>query len=384
MSTKRERLLDWIRNGDPEDVPVLLGLNNFEVASAKLGKDQKEVAWDEAVDVAEDTGTHLLANIGMPLPFDAIEFMDDIQREKKSETLSDGTVQDRTTITTPEGVLTEIYETPSNQPGYHRQHLVKDPQDIPAFSYLIRKTTEAIVKNPAIRKKVKKDYTAVKEQVKGQFPIMLWPFIPAVELTSCFYIDQVNAIYSLYDNQELMEELMDCHWQSTKAWLEMGDELNVDIYGYAINGYEWYSPDIYERYMVPQAKRMNDAIEAQGKLSWIHTCGKMKKIAEAGFYQQMNVDVLESLSMLPTGNIEDMREIRSLIGKEIVTRGGVNCELMYGDDLKMLRERTEYVLESVKEFKHMMGDTNPSYPSYPWEDMQTVIDVVRDSGRLFE
>ena len=129
---------------------------------------------------------------------------------------------------------------------------------------------------------------------------------------------------------------------------------------------------------------MNDAIEAQGKLSWIHTCGKMKKIAEAGFYQQMNVDVLESLSMLPTGNIEDMREIRSLIGKEIVTRGGVNCELMYGDDLKMLRERTEYVLESVKEFKHMMGDTNPSYPSYPWEDMQTVIDVVRDSGRLFE
>lgn len=384
MSTKRERLLDWIRNGGAEDMPVLLGLHNFTVASAKLAKDQKEATWDEAVDVAEETGTHLLACIGMPLPFEAIEFMDDIQMKKNRGILSDGTVQDMTVITTPEGVLKQVYETPSNAPGYHRKYLVKGNEDIPAFSYLIRKTTEAIVSNPDIREKVRKDCAAVKAQVKGQFPVMLWPFIPAVELTSCFYLSQENAIFFLYDNQEIMEELMDCHWQATKAWLEMGDELGVDIYGYAINGYEWLSPDLYERYMVPQARRLNDAVEAQGRLSWLHTCGRKKEIAAAGFYQQMNVDVLESLSMPPTGDIDDMRETRRQIGKDIVTRGGINCELLYSDDLKTLRERTEYVLESVRGFKHMMGDTNPSYPSYSWENIQTVIDVVRDSGRLFE
>ena len=54
MSTKRERLLDWIRSGDPEDMPVLMGPHGFEVASAKLGKDQNEVTWDEAIAAAYD------------------------------------------------------------------------------------------------------------------------------------------------------------------------------------------------------------------------------------------------------------------------------------------------------------------------------------------
>jgi hypothetical protein len=384
VSTKRERLLDWIRQGDPEDMPVLMGPHGFEIASAKLDKEQNDITWHEAIEVAEETGTHMLNCIGMPLPFKAVEFISDIQMEKETETLSNGAVQNTTVIKSPAGVLTEIYETPIGQPGFHRKHLIAGDVDAPAFSYLIRKTTEAIVQNRAIREKVKKEYAVAKVQSKGHFPVMIWPFIPAVELTSSMYIDQENAIFFLYDNQEFMEELMDCHWKATKSWLEMGDELDVDIYAYAINGYEWLSPDLYQRYMVPQAKRMNDTIEAQGKLSWIHTCGKKKQIAEAGFYQQMNVNVLESLSMLPTGDIEDMRATRSLIGKDIVTRGGVNCELMYSDDLKMLRERTEYVLESVKGFKHMMGDTNLSTPTYPWEDIKTVIDVIRNSGRLYE
>ena len=43
LETKRERLLDWIRNGSPDDVPVLMGLSSLEVASAKLGKDERDL-----------------------------------------------------------------------------------------------------------------------------------------------------------------------------------------------------------------------------------------------------------------------------------------------------------------------------------------------------
>ena len=80
--------------------------------------------------------------------------------------------------------------------------------------------------------------------------------------------------------------------------------------------------------------------------------------------------------VLPVGNPRARRVI--------LTPNGLTSELMYSADLDILRERTEYVLDSVRGFNHMIGDTNASYPSYPWENIQTVIDVVRDRGRLFE
>ncbi len=35
MATKRERLLDWIRNGDAKDMPILFGLGGKEIAACQ-------------------------------------------------------------------------------------------------------------------------------------------------------------------------------------------------------------------------------------------------------------------------------------------------------------------------------------------------------------
>jgi len=158
----------------------------------------------------------------------------------------------------------------------------------------------------------------------------------------------------------------------------------VDIYGYAINGYEWLSPDLYERYMIPQARRINEIAAAQGRLSWIHTCGKMKRIAAGDAYGRMGVDIVESLSAPPSGDVDDLAETRRTIGPDITTRGAINCELMYSDDLAAVRERTAQVLEATRGFRHMVGDTNSSYPAYPWANIKAVIDVVREQGRLYD
>ena len=381
--TKRERLLDWIRNGDPNDVPVMIGLCYFTLASAKYNKDQSQVTWPEVIRAAQETGTHLLGLVGGPLPFSAVPFMDDIKISETKSTSAEGIAQITQTITTPEGNLTQIREMAPGQAECHRKFLVRDARDLPAFAYLIRKTTEAVVKNPAIRQAVGDGIRAVKNEISGQFPSLLWIFCPAVELTCSIYMDQETAIELLFDQRELMEELMDHHWAMTQVWLELGEEHNVDIYGYAINGFEWLSPDLYDQYMVPQARRMNDIIAGQSRLSWLHTCGKVKQIARRGDYQKMNVSVLESLSFPPTGDIDNLAETRRQIGNEIVTRGGVNCELLYGTRPDVIRERVQYVLGSVAGFKHILGDTNPSFPPYPMENIQAMIDGVKVSGRLF-
>jgi uroporphyrinogen-III decarboxylase len=382
--SKRERFLEWLRHGSADQVPVLFGPCHFEVASARLGKPQSEVTWPEAIAVAEETGTHLLQCVGSPLPFDAVPFLDDIQIRTVQETRPDGTPVTRRLLQTPAGTLTEAVEYSPQHGACHTEFFVKGDDDLPAFAYFIRKTTAAVVRNPAIRRQVSADIERERAAGNGRLPTLLWPFCAAVELTSSYYMDQATAIYTLHDYPDLLQELMESHWAMTQVWLELGIQHGVDIFGYAINGFEWLSPDLYQRYMIPQARRLNEFATAHGKLSWLHTCGRMKRIAAMGAYQEMKIDVLESLSSPPTGDIDDLAETRRRIGPAIVTRGGINCEWLYQDDPATLRRRTRHVLESVRGFRHAMGDTNSSVPSYPWANIKAVIDAVRESGRLYE
>jgi hypothetical protein len=382
-SAKRERILHYIRGGDPEKMPVMIG-PSFELPAAYLGKEPHEVTWAEALKVAEETGTHNIACVSSPYPFNAVQSCDDITITEETEQVSPDLRRTTSRITTPEGILTAIIEFPKHTGQYHREFYVKGPEDLSAYSYFIRRTSQATVENPEVRRSVEKDMESLIGEVGGSFPSNLWVFCPAVELTCSLYMDQVTAIYLLYDYPDLFEELMAAHWEMTKVWLDIGAAHNIDIYGYSINGLEWLSVDLYERYMIPQAKLINDFAEAQGAISWVHTCGKLRKLAENRTYQRMNVKMMESLSTPMTGDIANLAETRANIGHDITTRGGINVEYFYDPNLAALRAQTEHVIDSVKGYRHMIGDTNDSYPPYPWENMKTVIDVVRSRGILYE
>ena len=382
-STKRERLLDWIRTGDPEDVPVLLG-PGFEVVAARLGKELADITWDDAARVAEETGTHNVACVHSPYPFHAVPFLDDIRIREDWSTLPGGTRRLVSVIETPEGLLKAVQEFPKATGSYHREFFVKDERDLPAWACYIRRTTAAVAGNPAVRAKIDAEIKAASAEVAGRLPLEIHVFCPAMELISSHYMDQATAIYTLYDHPDLMEELMECHWRMTEVWLEVAAANRIDIYNYAVNGFEWLSPDIYQRYMIPQARRINAFAAGQGKLSWIHTCCKMQRIARGQMYEAMNVSVVESLSSPPTGDIDNLAETRRDIGAGRTTRGGINVEYFYGSDTAALARRVEYVLAGTAGYRHMLGDTDPSYPAYPWANIQRVIDEVRKRARLFE
>ena len=380
---KRERLLEWMRDGDPSVVPVMVG-PGFYLAASYFGVPLDEVTWESAARAAVETHTENVAFVGMPLPFVAIDFTDKLKIERRHETLSDGTKRRTSVLTTPAGSLREVLDTPPRTGRVRREFFVKGEEDLPVIESFWRIAFDTIFKNPAVRQKVFEDMKARKEAVKGFFPTAIHPFCAAVELMSSFYHDQQAAIFMLHDHRDLMEEIFELHWKMTQIWLELAAKLDVDVYNFAINGLEWLSLDIYERYMIPQAKRIVEFADAHGKLSWIHTCGKKTGLIERDVYKRMGVNVVESLSAPPTGDIEDYAWARGKLGSEVTTRGGVNCELFYAEDLDAIKARGHEVLDGCRGFRHMIGDTNPSVPPYKWETIQALIDVVRERDALFQ
>jgi len=380
---RRMRLLEWMRNGDPRQVPVML-MPGLCLAASYFNIPCEEVTPQLAARAAIETHTHSITCVGSPLPFDAIEFTDLLSREERFETLPDGTLRQTMIINTPHGNLKQVFEQPTNIGGYHREHLVKDESDIPAWEALIRISVKTILENRKVREAVTERMRREKEAALGVFPTEIHIFCPTVDLMSCYYMDQATAIFLLYDHRELMEELSDLHWKMTEVWLECGRELDIDIYNYAINGLEWMSPDIYERYMIPQARRINEWAASLGKLSWLHTCGKKAGLIERDVYRRMGVDVLESYSSPPTGDIADIADARRKTDSCLATRGGINVELFYEDDVEVLKARAHEVLDGTRGYRHMIGDTNDSFPPYPMKNIQALIDVVRERGCLFE
>ncbi len=381
--TKRERLLDWIRNGDPHDVPVVT-LSPFAVTASYLGKEERDVTMDETVKIAEKTGTHGMVMIGAPTPFDIIPFLPNIKMIEQNVILEDGTPRRTREIKTPEGGLREIFEVPKVIGAHRREFYVKGEKELPAFACLIRAATGEIQKNAAARRAIAEKLKTEARKIGGAFPAYLRVNCPTFELMCAYYMDQATALYAIYDHQDLMEELTECYWRMTQVWLELGVEAGVDIYQSGINGLEWLSPALYERYMIAQTRRLSEFAVAHDKLLLLHTCGKLKKLAEMNVYPRMKLQMFESLSAPPTGDITDLAETRRLIGPEIVTRGGINVEYFYDDTPEQFAKRAEDVLDSVRGYKHMIGDTNDSIPAYPWKNVQALIDVVRRRKCLFE
>ena len=383
-ANKRERFLEWMRDGDPSRVPIMIGFGHPYLAASYFNQPMEEITWPLAAQAAVETGTEGIAFVGPPGAFFAIDFTEKLKIEHHNETLDDGTKRRTSHLVTPEGTLREIYD---HQPGIgavHREFYVKGEQDFPALVSFLRTAFDVLIDNPAARKKALEDTRSLMERCDGVFPSAVHPFCAAVCLMGSAFYDQQTAIYLLYDHRDLYEELFDRHWQMTQIWLEVSAEVGVDIYNYAINGLEWLSPDIYERYMIPQAKRINEWADAHGKLSWIHTCGKKKGLIERDVYRRMGVKIVESMSAPPTGDLDDYAWARSKLGHDVTTRGGVNCELFYKGDIEVLKARAREVLDGSAGYRHMLGDTNPSDPPYEWETIQALIDVVRERGAQFE
>lgn len=367
-------------------VPVLFGPGN-ELAASILDKPAAVVTWAEAAQVADATGTHNIVCLHTALDDPGWPFLrcriDGLAQHEFRATRPDGTPALVQRYETPDGSLTTSLILSVENGVCPGEHLLKDEQDIPALTWLLEATARHLKTERTVSEQLAARLAAVKREAGTAFPTLVGMTPPAFSLMLAPYMDKETALFFVHDRPELMDRFIECQWNIQNVWLEAAAENDVDVYRIAVNGLEWLSFDLYERYMIPQTRRIAAFAAARGKLSWIHTCGKLKKLAAAGVYCRMGLDVVESLSAPPTGDIDDLQATRRHIGAR-ATRGGLNNELFYAGDTRAIARQTESVLDAVAGFRHMLGDTNPPAPPYRQEAIQSVIDLVRARGQLLE
>jgi len=387
-------LLRWMDDGDPDLVPVMMADGRSTASSyfgvpvrvegestTFTGIPESPVTPEMVVRCSEESGIHFTRNLGYMLPFDLVEFMDDVEITVREEA-RDGALRRVTVVRTPVGEMSDVFVTPSHGPAYWDENFVKGAADLPALTHLVERFTEALLEGGRVREAVKSKHRDEAAKWPAHVPFYAVVGVPTFEVTSQLYMAPVPAFYLLADETAAMERVFEAVAQSNAVLVECAAEAGADFVFGAINGLEIYSPAIYERYFVPQARALHEAAHVCGLRGWVHTCGRMGKLIDMGVYDAMRVDALESLSHPPLGDVADLAGARRKLGRKIVTRGAVNVSLFYDSDLDKIRERAKTVVEETRGYRHMVGDTNDSFPPYPRENILALVEEVERSGRM--
>ena len=388
-------LLQWLQGGDPDLVPMMMSDGTSTSASyfgvpvrSKddsvnfSGVSKTPISPDMVLQCSKETGIHFVACLGGFTPFDVVEFMDGVHMHVDQELDDSGAIRKVTTITTPAGEMSDVFLTPPELPACWQEHMVKSEADLPAFVHLIERTNQILAEDDKARTKLTAGFQAEAAKWPSHIPLYVIMGVPAFSLTSNLYMDPSSAFFLLEDHKSLMERLFEMEANTNAIVLECAAEAGADIVRGAINGLELFSPQLYQRYFITQAQVLSKAAHNHGMLNWVHTCGYMKQLIAMGVYGNMNIDVLETLSHPPLGDVDDLQGARAKLGRDITTRGAVNVDLFYSKDHDSLRDRIRTVLKETNGYRHMIGDSNDSYPPYPRENILAFVDEVRKSGRV--
>ena len=395
MNVPEKPLLQWMKHGDPDLVPILMGDARSTAASwsgvspraegtsvSFTERHDSPVTPDMIVQCCSETGIQLVCSLGGVTHLDVIDLLDDVEMAMREDVAPNGDLVRRTTIDTPAGEMSETFVTPPGRPACWVDHLVKSEADLPALAYLAEHTARVSLDNDRLRERVTARFRAEAGKWPPQTPFTVCLGVPTFVLASNLYMAHDTFCYLHADHRATMERLYEACEQANAVWLECAAAAGADITLGAINGLELFSPPIYRRYFIPQARRLHEAAHSRGMLGWVHTCGHMRRLVETGVYEEMALDVLESLSSPPLGDVIDLRSARAALGDRVTTRGAINVEHFYHADIDALRAEARRVMAATRGWRHMVGDTNDSFPPYPRDSILAVADEVRKSGRM--
>lgn len=217
---------------------------------------------------------------------------------------------------TPIGTITAHSRySPDGNTTFVYDHPVKTRADFEILARLARSM------------RIQPDFASVADPIRslgedGLFVALVSPFgkTPFQHMIE-YWVGTEAMAFALADIPEAVEDCLEV--MSEKAFEAVS--LSIDSPAEAFISWEDssttnISPKMFARYIVPDMDRWGRAIHAAGKLFLHHACGHVRALM--GSMANEEVDVIESLSPPPTGNIQ-VWEAQKLLSPRIGVVGGI-------------------------------------------------------------
>ncbi len=145
-------------------------------------------------------------------------------------------------------------------------------------------------------------------------------------------------------------------------------------------GSEMISPKYYENFLVPYSKQVTDMVHKAGLLVYTHICSPIEPMLTNGYYNQMGIDLFETLSEAPVGNVKSIDDAFSKLSPEICTRGNIGLDALLNETPEQIYERAWKILDAAKKMgrKHILAASDYMFYDTKTENVHAMCKAVRD------
>ena len=353
----RERFLRVLNKQMPDQVPVTLFIQDqghfleqmypdidpwdYETLQLKVIELQKQFGVDVFV--------RMLFGINDPIGVHCgglnVSQETDNWRVTKEKFKRGSTTVIRSTITTPDGPLTQEFSINQLRPATLMYGCTKHPIKTPNDLEIAQKYEPSFMtdkKAQMIKERVKR----IKDAVGDDGIVGSWtPHGPFNNVS--LLIDQ-ETLYSLFlTDYPFYENIMNFAMNRILDYTRAIDDAGVDVHcvgGNVPGGF--LGKKCYDEFILPFEKKYIEFVQAKGTPAMYHNCGQIMNLVES--YKELGARVVEPFSPPPLGDT-DLKKAKEIVNGDYIMVGGVDqVNVIQKGTVDMVKKATEETIKIGK------------------------------------
>ena len=348
--TGRERFLKVINGEIPDRVPVTLFIQDqgffINQIYPDIGKDDHLKTQLKVIEIQKQLGADVFVRLlfgAVPnyVHFGGVNVDAETENWKVyTEEFKRGkSIVRRSTITTPDGRITQDFTINEIKPGSYVYACTGKPVKTEKDLDIILKYGPGMDED--YPKKIKKIVNVIKEAVKDTGIVGIWS--PHGPFNNASLLVDLNSLYSLFlTDYKFYEKLMNFSIERTKDYTNAISDSGVDVHCVGANvAGGFIGKENYDKYILSFEKKYMNIVQRKGVPALYHNCGKIMNLVES--YIEVGPKMIEPFSPPPFGD-GDLSEAKKISKGRFIIIGNVDQinVLKYGpiDKIKRVTKKT--------------------------------------------
>lgn len=195
----------------------------------------------------------------------------------------------------------------------------------------------------------------------------------------CFPNTVDTAVFAL-TCPDIFKRLMDKILELDERLLLAVSKGGADFVFLGGPGSELISPQYYRDYLVPYSKIVTEMAHKNGLLVYTHICSKIEPMLSMGFYNEMGIDLFETLSEEPVGNVKSIEDAFLKLDPKICTRGNIGLDKLLLGTPQEIKEISFKILETAKRLgrKHILAASDYMFYDTPVENVRAMAEAAAE------
>lgn len=188
----------------------------------------------------------------------------------------------------------------------------------------------------------------------------------------------IELTYALYDFPEIVEECLAAMERTAILAAELSAKTEAEAFLFWEDSSTTnISPEYFSKYTAPTIQKWGEIMHGNGKYLLHHACGHIRNLLP--LMNLTPVDMIESISPPPTGNI-DLDEAFALLDTEKGLIGGIEPTFFENCSMGELKERVDHLLSLAKNRRFILANSDSCPPAVSYEKLRAVSQMVEERG----